>query len=179
MTLRCGRSEGRDWYSVGICTCDRQRLREVCLLPSSGSNLLVANLCSKQSVVAKQGVVQRWSIDSCLRCGSGSYPPKFRKLRKDCYSVGVSASDWRLRSVDKLSWKVFVGDKDSDSWYTAKTQSNLVANTKRASVRKVDGHFDVVDCFASECRRSGWNSAEDRACFVADAFLHAGHTVIS
>ena len=78
-----------------------------------------------------------------------------------------------------MSWKVFVEDKDSDSWFTAQIQSNLVANTKRVSVRKADGHFDVVDSCFSEYRRSGWNSAEDRACFFSDAFLHAGHTVIS
>jgi hypothetical protein len=46
-------------------------------------------------------------------------------------------------------------------------------------VRKADGHFDVVDSCISEYRRSGWNSAEDRACLVFDAVLHAGHTVIS
>ena len=50
--------EGIGVPSVFVLAIDKDP-REVCLRSSLGSNLLVASLCSKQSVVAKQGVVQR------------------------------------------------------------------------------------------------------------------------
>jgi hypothetical protein len=108
-----GRKGGRDWYSIGVCTCDSQKPTKFALLPRSGSNLVVANLCTDRiSIVAKQAgsgsTLKFWVLlEVVLKVRR---TPTLRKLRKDCYSVGIFTCDWRLRSLDnfvfgKRFWK--------------------------------------------------------------------------